>query len=643
MKTNTTLIKLFGCSIINPLATKVDCIFLNDYASRKGYLVHPDIANEETLAFILAENGVSMYNATFYKDWADVTEKTRLELLIDQILHYESTYGTDFTVNPYIPNDGSVAPEFKQFKVIMPVTAEEMYVKCATMLASGIALKQETMEIVADFCMEYVRETKSSIFDFLDSVKNKEAITYLCKKYNLIPTDKFDLLRYIIFETTGRTLVIKDRATINAIKASQNKFDFNRLNERQLERLASIFYRYKDLFLAFKHDQGSRSFNTTPSKNASIINKLRRMADTYHKPFKAGFVETVLTEMKDFNDVAKYASEMNNYKLITLLQTILEKLQMTGDSKALYLIRNGKSFTKNTNISNEMNIYLAQVYRIFYNQLVENMRTKSTHLVQTDTAEDGSPILEAVTKKVRLPKNCILTCPTSQKNFVGNYPFGTSFTLGDHNTIGIYWRNEWGTHDFDLSIVDGNLQRYGWNSYYTNERNSVIYSGDMTNANPEATELFYFNKAVNDAVVYVNRFNGNDGSRFDLFLSTKEQNAQSIRNKYNYAGGRVGYMIDPNDVQFKCECKSDAGRQDQVAVVSDNRLYLTKVGCGNQLTSQGNSAADMFKIMARKAKSFVSLHDVLTLAGFEIVTDDTVEVDIDLTNPQMDSLINLFA
>ena len=42
------------------------------------------------------------YNSTFYKTWNDVTSKSRLHLLVDQLVHYMTTYGTDFTdYHPY--------------------------------------------------------------------------------------------------------------------------------------------------------------------------------------------------------------------------------------------------------------------------------------------------------------------------------------------------------------------------------------------------------------------------------------------------------------------------------------------------------------------------------------------------------------
>ena len=44
-------------------------------------------------------------NSTFYKTIEDVTSKTRLELFVDQIVHYYTTYGTDFQAKPFIVND----------------------------------------------------------------------------------------------------------------------------------------------------------------------------------------------------------------------------------------------------------------------------------------------------------------------------------------------------------------------------------------------------------------------------------------------------------------------------------------------------------------------------------------------------------
>jgi hypothetical protein len=60
-------------------------------------------------------------------------------------------------------------PEFSKFKVITPITKEEVIDRCEKMLFAGIALKQETIESI----LNILDELGYSID--IDKVKNKEA------------------------------------------------------------------------------------------------------------------------------------------------------------------------------------------------------------------------------------------------------------------------------------------------------------------------------------------------------------------------------------------------------------------------------------------------------------------------------------
>ena len=101
---NGDLVKLFNMSIEDPNST-VDYVTLNNAAMQVGYIVHPLAANQATKQFIQSVKG--NINSTFYKNWEDITSKTRFELFIDQILHYVTTYGSNFTQegNGYVPNE----------------------------------------------------------------------------------------------------------------------------------------------------------------------------------------------------------------------------------------------------------------------------------------------------------------------------------------------------------------------------------------------------------------------------------------------------------------------------------------------------------------------------------------------------------
>ena len=625
MKTfNGDLVKLFNISIEDSI-NEVDYVTLNNAAMQVGYIVHPKACNSATKQFIQSISG--NVNSTFYKTWEDVTSKTRFEIFIDQLLHYVTTYGTGFAFdgNGYVPNETPVGPVyvslFKDYKVIMPCTAGDVYIRCMDMLTSGIAMKKDTIETVVDYVVEYVKMTKlleNGVFD-IDVVTNREALTLLCDKLGIAPNKKFDLLRYIMYKTTGSTLIIKNKATINAITRSTTQFDFTTLSEKQLIGLASIFYRFKPLFLAFKKKTNSGYYYSTPitSRNASVINKIRRMAPKYHTPLPESVMTTMLSKAYDLSVIDETATQMNTFQIIRLMNTIVERVNHT-DEKIMYVVRNGKMFVKDGKSYSDMTMYYVTVLNILKNELVSRLSEKATY--------------------VKYPKNMVLACPTSEKNFVGDLPFGTYMDLQDSDSfVGIYWREEWGTHDFDLSVLDLDGNKIGWNSDYYSKNEDVVYSGDMTSACPEATEIMLFKKGAPNGSVMVNRYFGCDGSKFRFFGGV-EPNMKLTRN----------YMVDPNFIKFSADVVSDTTQQ-TIGLLNDGKFYVMALGSGNSIVSyqKGSTQNERYYASVLKAKSYLKLEDVLSLAGF-IDADSVEELPedakvLDLTQLSRDTLITLFS
>ena len=77
---------------------------VNAESAKYGWIIHPDCCSKLALDWVKAEAKTN-YNKTFYAKWSDITSKTRFELLVDQLLHYASTYGTNYTGDAYIPNN----------------------------------------------------------------------------------------------------------------------------------------------------------------------------------------------------------------------------------------------------------------------------------------------------------------------------------------------------------------------------------------------------------------------------------------------------------------------------------------------------------------------------------------------------------
>ena len=625
MKTfNGDLVKLFNISIEDS-RNEVDYVTLNNSAMLVGYIVHPDACNLATQQFIQSISG--NVNSTFYQNWEDVTSKTRFELFIDQLLHYVTTYGTDFACegNGYVPNATPVGPVyislFKDYKVIMPCTEEDVYNRCMDMLTSGIAMKQATIETIVDYVVEYVTENDlltTGEFD-IDDIANREALTLLCDELGIAPNKKFDLFRYIMYKTTGSTLIIKNKPTINAIIRSNTQFDFNTLSDRQLIGLASIFYRFKPLSLAFKKTCTEGAYYSTPitSRNAHVINKIRRMAPKYHTPLAESVMATMLGKAHDSTVIVETAAQMNTFQIIRLMNTIIERLNRT-DEKAMYIVRNGKMFVKDAKSYDGMITYYATVFNILKNELVSRLSEKATY--------------------VKYPKNMVLACPTSEKNFVGDLPFGTYMDLQDSDSfIGIYWKEEWGTHDFDLSVLNIDGIKVGWDSRYYSDNQDVVYSGDMTSARPEATEIMLFKKGATDGSVMVNRYNGRDGSKFRFFGGV-EPNMKLRRN----------YMVDPNFIKFSADVVSDTVEQ-TIGLLNDGRFYVMALGSGNSIVSfhKGSKQNERYYASVLKARSYLKLNYILSDAGF-IDVDSVEELPkdaqiLDLTQMSRDTLINLFS
>jgi len=640
---NLKLITMFN---VAPTAVEDKLSFLevNAESAKYGWIVHPDCCSKTTLAWVKAEAKTN-YNKTFYKKWEDITSKTRIELLADQLVHYATTYGTGFTAgNGYVPNQSpDIEIPYQSFKVIMPATEEEIYNRCIKMLQSGIALESETLNILIDYIVKEDRYVKYGLD--IDTIKNKEAVIMLMDITNVYGKDPFNMLRYFVFKATGKAMLIKDRRTIQTIKENASKVDFTRLSETECNILASVFYRFKPLFLAFKHTAGVESakvfqneaFRKAASKlkaavagkatNASVINHIRRLAVSAHKPFKPGFWETIITEEKPLTEVADRLAKdsITNFKKITLMQAILAKLQ--NASGKMYVIRNGKMWVREDTpkVSQNMNTYLMRVYGMLEDSIVNSIKDKAC--------------------TVRYPKNVNLTVPTSEKNFIGNYPFGTSVDMGDdHNVIGIYWRNEWGTRDFDLHLADINGNSYGWNAAYNDKNNKVIFSGDMTNAEPEATELFYISKACPDGKVSVSQFSGSPKSQFKFFVARENRSNMKDRGYSSY-NGRECPMCDPNNIKAEFIIPVDGERDKQCALIIDNKVYLMDLTQGGGRVPNQKYAQVYIENLKNKCRSFVDLKPILEKAGFTFVEDgdEKTEVALDLTQLSKDTLIDLFS
>lgn len=590
MTPTTLILRHFGKAYSLSIDKTLPFEDVNNISSKYGYIVHPSVCTKDVVNFLEAQN--IDYNSTFYKNWSDVTSKTRLELYFDQIKHYFSTYGTDFSGEVFLPKGLIELPNIELYKYILPITRQELIDKIVGVFSSGIAMKQSTIE-------DYISILQYLVFNIdINVVKNKEAKLILCKELGIVPTKADEFVRFLVYLATNSTLLISNDETIRAINSSNISIG-EYVEQFGYKKLAESFLRHKDVLLAFKKVKS----------NKSVLNKLNKLAKIYHKPLEENWFDKILTDSKYFTNLVDNIDNVNNFKKINLMQTI--KIRMKELNNRFFIIRNQKMFVKESSLKVDKQ-YLSLVYQLLEKSLIESLSKKKC--------------------VVKMSEKIHLTLPTTEKSFIGQFPLGTSFDYSESDNIfGIHWKGVDGARDLDLCLIDIEGKKYGWNAHYTNQGNSIVFSGDMTTSNPEATELFYAKKGFKPSLVKVNLYSGDLNSKFTMFLATEKIDSMT-RN----------YMVNPNNIVFKAECEMNS-HEKIIGVLTDKKFILAQFRTGKGRIAYNDITNLYTEYALNTLDCYIDMKTILEKSGFDIGIGDKFVADIDLSNPTKDVLINLFS
>ena len=576
-------VKLFNAVISKPSQNDI-------FISSEGFIITPNAlwAKDKIEEYFLREklNGKDL-NKGFHKSWQKIKESSRLELYLEQIQHYLSTYGSNFTEEAYIPQEKLDIPTNLKFKVIRGLEKEDLQQKALDLLENGVALKEETVDDLLKVLVDDLDYT----FNSVDNIKNKEAQAKISDWYGIYPKDPQEFLRYVIFKSTGQTLLIKNEELIEKIKNSGYNPTILFKNYG-LEKLATIFNRFKPLFLAYKGVSGK------------TINKISKLSKSLHKPLVQNPLQQVTQRLLIAED-KKWLENATIFSLFKALQSCNTRLE--GQNTFMYKIRDGKTFSKENQVTNKKLLFRNFLYLqdFLYNKF--NLRGK-TFLV---------------------PENVFYGLPTSEKMFVGNIPVGTK--IRENNlAVGIYWENKWGARDLDLSAV--NLHnKVGWNSSYSQD-DELYYSGDITNAPDGAVEYLYIKKELDSpTLVFNNIFNGEIGAQFKLIVG---------------AGSDItkDYLLDPNKVILQGKTKT-VSNQTILGIFNKETFTILNLGSTSNFVSGNNKITELQrKALIQETENNLSLNHLIILLGGRLTTDKTQKVDYDLSidNLEKDTILNIF-
>ncbi|MBR3498488.1 MAG: hypothetical protein IKO05_05785 [Selenomonadaceae bacterium] len=608
------------------------------FVTEEAFKFCPPVADEKILSFIKEKFGQNIFelNRGFYKSFATVAASSQEKILANKLLHYMSTYGLEsFGLFDrelvYIPNDALELPEdAKPIKIFVVNALDDAEIKsrAVKMIQSGAALSKETLDDLA------------AVIKFLgielnfDDVPNKEFAIRLFKLLNILPDDPVQFLRFMIYDLTGSTLLIKDKDTIFRLCYSDYSYvdvdeKFSRyISKNGLAKLAGVFHRFKPLWLAFKpHSDYMRA----------TINKMRKLADRHHKPLTPKLLERLTSAEKiSLDELKAELANVTVFKKVSLANALLYR--SAAPESIVYNIRNGKAFAED-----------------FHGGLKFDAQ-KILDAIVGSIVEDLSPNVSG--KKIFIPDRFTYAVPVSEKKFIGNIPYGSSYAFEKNSVVlGVHWFNlviDGKEERVDLDLhLNSEKRDLGWQNdfddknFFDSRERKVIFSGDMTDApiaGGGATEAFFVGEKLTDETLMLNLNNytygrSDRGVPFKLILADVAQ--EKIDRKY---------LLDAHEIGFCVPSEISSGEMFLGFLLSDEsgakKFYFFSRSTGERIVARSDElTGKVTSAMLTTFKSCLSLNELLRAAGavLDDVTADDCEINLDPAEVTKDTLLGLFA
>ncbi len=619
-------LRLFKALPIKNNKTKKPSKNMSEFTIKHGFMFSPKvIANFDevelraTADIIDNEFGITpdQMNSSFHKSWKKVRDAPYMQLLAEQIFHYITTYGYE-SIGLYdedtvfIPNERLDVPEIRdggvRLFVVNGYTKSQLKEKILKLVNSGIAT--DNIDDITNIA-KWVELSDDDVIN----IKNKEVRTKLYSHLDLIPENPAELLRLAVYETTDNTLLINSKDVTDMIRDSEKegmKELFEQYDEHfGYKKLAQIYNRFKPLFLSFKSHDGM----------SSVINKISHLSKKYHIPMKPDLLNNITGMIK--NGTPIYKSELdeelkksNLWRKIRLVKSL--KYRMTGNKNIVYRIRNGKSFATTTSFKN-----ISDAQKI-YDIIIDSISNDLKHLRG---------------KEIYIPSYITYSLPTSAKQFTNYIPNGSYITVEKDMIFGIYWENQESYRiDLDLhamALVAGHI---GWNADNKSDNNTLMFTGDVTDAPKGASELLYLNKDYTDyLLVTLNYYNFNKDIPVPYSLIVAEEHPNAFERNYT---------INPNNI--KCTVKSKTAVKQKViglamAEKGECRFYFNETELGRTNVTGDKDYIDVTrKYIISSCKNQLTLNEMLDHVGAKIVTTKTNKsIDLSPQSLEKDTFINL--
>lgn len=554
--------------------------------------------SENTKQRLIEYYGLNMakLNSTFFRYVSNVANKSEMELLLHQLMHYLTSFNPELGFEPYIPNQlekEDLQVLAKSLKRIEILTKDQAYDRILAFAKQDVAFDSYTIDdLMHLFNEDDVLQEELK----LDDIRNREFKLRYMGKFNLIPYKASELLPYIWFLVTKETLMVKNQ-------------DLHIHNQSTANQVANVLTRFFDIVgtkeLADKHYLPNKKVWLSLRKDLkaygvkpSLIRKLNglgRSAKVKHTPHN---LPNILEKM-----TPEYLANASVYALIKYWNLAGEKIRMAESNQdfAYYRIRNGKSYLKQLSLANKQAlINKSDDYRTL-KTLVENELRKRYQ--NTPSVYLGNQMVQ-------------LAMPTSEKSNLGGLTQMTQVLLDPMKTdvhIGVAWDY---SADYDLHAF-GQDHHYGFNGSHNS--NDVHFSGDMTCLNPDgyAAEYMTVRQGSQPLLFNVSAYKSNKSTKLDLIVGH----------------GGLDDKFTPSEILMRT--KIDLLENGQNVFLYDGKDRVTAI----KLETYGRVPYNMFNgylsTIAIKADTAMKITDFLNIVNATIVstrrqmTEETIDLSLE--------------
>ncbi len=559
----------------------------------QGYIldraINPKTKLLNAIESVVGISGIKA-NSAFHKSWQIIQDTDMESLVKQQIIHYITTYGFESIGiyredAVYIPKEVLELPEITDdipLVIIKAMTAEEILANIIQ-LADGIALSPETLA-------DMMSIIKAHNYDkgFVEKIGNRELKALLYDFYHIVPSEPVEFLRHLISKLTDESLLIKNQYLIDKIKQANGKL-LDTLLQDAPNDLASIFFRFKPLFLAMK----------SISSNKTYFNQLRKKANKLHKPLPPDYLNSITSQIKQDNlnleTLAQKLGKATIFRKIRLAYAL--KYRLNACDSIVYTVRNGKGW--------------ATEFDFEWWTVVKDKTQQALNAVINSIVEDVKKNVEG--KTIYIPANVHYALPATEKQFTGYIPTGSYVVTKQDTIVGIHWTNTKTKRvDLDLSVI-GESGKIGWDADYRSSDKQVLFSGDVTNAPAPkgASELFYLKQAEQEArILTVNYYNFNKSDEVEAKILVAQEKPDNFGKNY---------MVDVNKIIASANI-SITKKQNILGLIvninQENRFYFANVSIGNSITSyQNEQSLYTRKFLVSKLVNSLDFREILTKAG----------------------------